>query len=652
MQKIYKKIALEPYKSRVPLVYPSIKDGKINYVTHGSIFQDNNANYNSIPLSVSEDICGSYSDFTELMGAWHEGELLPYTTIQEWYDEFNEYYDLLHSRSCKRVYTSAVEYYRDLEDKTGLSEMAYEDIDDNFNGHGGNQFYKWLNDYYFLLIDLRYEYNEAVKFYNNSPFKFNRTYTEFLECIENLDCQKYYYPDALELYSNVCLLYEKFGDKETYNNEDDCCDYEYYKSIGGYDLYLVLRQWIEKADAKLEDINYRVKAHESKLSPSLSISLNLQSKVEDFGDYSSLSTDFVAGKEYSVGNICTYEENVYILTGNTGGYKLDDESHQPVFDSDQWQLYSEYYIKEHPNERNRYSVDYVVSGRTVSSLGNFQRNNSYDLMGNELPGYFATTRARIFPNEGLVLDLPYETCKYINEIKYTLDDDSVIYKGDLLYCFDVYLKDNNGDKILGTELRVNQDETFSDYIGDLNEAIDNFSDAYDGNIYIDFTYYKGCYFTIDKSGTITVKQDELTDQFTGIKYVDSCKLTLMNCSYYISSNKFIPLKYYDITYDTESIYSESLDRYINVDMTTWFLYPAAFTSNSDVMSPGFRKEELLGFTSPEEVKTPDNGIYINRGYTTALDKHLRLGEISSIETLESYGNGLFSMLNKETESSL
>jgi hypothetical protein len=222
----------------------------------------------------------------------------------------------------------------------------------------------------------------------------------------------------------------------------------------------------------------------------------------------------------------------------------------------------------------------------------------------------------------------------------------------LLYCFDVYLKDNNGDKILGTELRVNQDETFSDYIGDLNEAIDNFSDAYDGNIYIDFTYYKGCYFTIDKSGTITVKQDELTDQFTGIKYVDSCKLTLMNCSYYISSNKFIPLKYYDITYDTESIYSESLDRYINVDMTTWFLYPAAFTSNSDVMSPGFRKEELLGFTSPEEVKTPDNGIYINRGYTTALDKHLRLGEISSIETLESYGNGLFSMLNKETESSL
>jgi hypothetical protein len=113
------------------------------------------------------------------------------------------------------------------------------------------------------------------------------------------------------------------------------------------------------------------------------------------------------------------------------------------------------------------------------------------------------------------------------------------------------------------------------------------------------------------------------------------------------------LKYYELNYvNKEEFYFKTVGMYKEISLATWYMNPSSFDSNDEVVAPAFRKEELLGFTSPEILKTPENGIYINRGYLTALDKHLRIGEISSIETLESYGNGLFTMLNKETESSL
>ena len=45
-----------------------------------------------------------------------------------------------------------------------------------------------------------------------------------------------------------------------------------------------------------------------------------------------------------------------------------------------------------------------------------------------------------------------------------------------------------------------------------------------------------------------------------------------------------------------------------------------------------------------------NNIYIDRGYATVLDRHLRLGEISSLEALEKYGNGSFNLINLEEET--
>ena len=43
------------------------------------------------------------------------------------------------------------------------------------------------------------------------------------------------------------------------------------------------------------------------------------------------------------------------------------------------------------------------------------------------------------------------------------------------------------------------------------------------------------------------------------------------------------------------------------------------------------------------MENPVDNIYIDRGYATVLDRHLRIGEISTYEQLEKYGNGIFQM---------
>jgi hypothetical protein len=63
-------------------------------------------------------------------------------------------------------------------------------------------------------------------------------------------------------------------------------------------------------------------------------------------------------------------------------------------------------------------------------------------------------------------------------------------------------------------------------------------------------------------------------------------------------------------------------------------------------SPLLRKEELLPFWNTE---SPVDNIYIDRGYATALDRHLRIGEVGNYEQLEKYGNGIFRIFNADED---
>ena len=56
-----------------------------------------------------------------------------------------------------------------------------------------------------------------------------------------------------------------------------------------------------------------------------------------------------------------------------------------------------------------------------------------------------------------------------------------------------------------------------------------------------------------------------------------------------------------------------------------------------------REEYKIGTAYPQNL---DTNMYIDRKINAAFEKHLKLGEVTTIEALEQYTNGYFEIMNK------
>ena len=637
MQKITYEISLEDFKTRYPLTYPSILNGKYNFVTKQSLKMFSNANYNTIPLGIDEEICGTkYENFTEKMGELYGGKVISYIALKKWYNEFLNYYAMLYSNECHGPYSSATDYYNSIDRTASTDYSTYVKMDEDFNAHGGNKFYKWLTKFYFISLDFMNEYFIAIE----DGIKLKKTPGEWLSCVNNLPNSIMYYPDVCEFYGTINTWHRKFSDSIS---EKDCCDYIKYKNYGGEDLYLILENWLRKEDAIIGRMNLLVDSKLKELTPSISIDFPLKRNVEDFGNFVSFSKEYVLGREYSPGNVCRYNNNVYILLRGIG-FVIDEKTSIVKFDSDNWMLYLDYYKNAHAYE----FIDNIdkpkLSGRTVSSLDSFARDvNTVDNIGNVLDGHFEPSQESNFiqPAEDTLLDLKYEIGKAINV---STTNVSGQYVGDLLFSVDFYYKDNSGNIIDESITTCYEDGNMLESIGSCQFKAINSGKNLDNTIHADFTYYKGCIYEYVDGIASLVKKDGHT---FGLKCIDHCTLEMQTGSYWLSNNENYPIRYYKVNKDIEEMFSYEKGVYVEVAMCDWFLEPSMYEDNGGVVSPAIRKEELLGYSMPE---TLTNNIYIDRGYSTALDKHLRMGEISSFEALEKYGNGSFNIINLEEET--
>ena len=156
-------------------------------------------------------------------------------------------------------------------------------------------------------------------------------------------------------------------------------------------------------------------------------------------------------------------------------------------------------------------------------------------------------------------------------------------------------------------------------------------------IYADFTYYRDCTF----SGSSVAISGE-----TYVKCIDHCTIEDDTCQYHISQTESYPIRYYNVIKDVEKRYSDENNIEVDVAMCDFFFKPSVFNDIPVVMTPVLRQEELLGFSRLEK---PVDNIYIDRGYATVLDRHLRIGEVRDFEQLEKYGNGLFELFDDDKE---
>jgi hypothetical protein len=139
----------------------------------------------------------------------------------------------------------------------------------------------------------------------------------------------------------------------------------------------------------------------------------------------------------------------------------------------------------------------------------------------------------------------------------------------------------------------------------------------------------------------------------GITYTDVYTLTDDVCLYEMYNGEKYSLKYYKLTPTTRNVILDNGDNETVTDTVfsmpvllydkdmiptnNVFLGDRCFDEdNGTYVAPVFRQEYNIGVATPQNVS---GDIYIDRGIQKALDKHIRLQEINTMESLENYGNG-------------
>ena len=154
------------------------------------------------------------------------------------------------------------------------------------------------------------------------------------------------------------------------------------------------------------------------------------------------------------------------------------------------------------------------------------------------------------------------------------------------------------------------------------------------------------------------KEDGNYKYYPGIVYKDLLILEKDECFYNLSEDENYPLNYYNVTvnaYDPTKmnemddsmytqhsyfetpilIYARNTEGEVEADEAYYRSHFAKY--NNLIASPMFRHDWQFGLSSRESLQSD---IYVDRGSVTALDKHLKLGEVKTMEALENYSNGM------------
>ena len=315
MKTIQLTYSLEWFKSRLPSVYPSYDGDELLFFDEESIKKRDNrlmSNYGTVPLDICPKLLG-YNGFEDKFK-------ISWNTFSKWFHEFKLYYWLLNDGgSCKRVYSSATDFY-DSEYKSsstiqlpfGSDRSSYEELDKSFEERGGkvskiinscegksnivgycdNGFFKWICDNIVPSFEIPSEY---VGYWNT-----NRIY-----------------------YPNVISWISWFEERKGYPSElnkcaesDDCCDCEEYIRRGGEKLLESLKTWFKETNSNILKIKGIIEGNLQNFAPHAFCEINVSSCFGKPSLQSILSEEYSTKTDFRHGN--------YDSTSNTSGGTVVD----------------------------------------------------------------------------------------------------------------------------------------------------------------------------------------------------------------------------------------------------------------------------------------------------------------------------------------
>lgn len=319
MKTIQLTYSLEWFKSRLPSVYPSYDGDELLFFDEESIKKRDNrlmSNYGTVPLDICPKLLG-YNGFEDKPNNFK----ISWNTFSKWFHEFKLYYWLLNDGgSCKRVYSSATDFY-DSEYKSsstiqlpfGSDRSSYEELDKSFEercgkiskitnscegkgdivvGYRDDGFFKWICDNIVPSFEIPREY---VEYWNT-----NRIY-----------------------YPNVISWISWFEERKGYPSElnkcaesDDCCDCEEYIRRGGEKLLESLKTWFKETNSNILKIKGIIEGNLQNFAPHAFCEINVSSCFGKPSLQSILSEEYSTKTDFRHGN--------YDSTSNTSGGTVVD----------------------------------------------------------------------------------------------------------------------------------------------------------------------------------------------------------------------------------------------------------------------------------------------------------------------------------------
>ena len=318
-----------------------------------------------------------------------------------------------------------------------------------------------------------------------------------------------------------------------------------------------------------------------------------------------------------------------------------------------------------------------ITGYTSSKLKSLEITNCLtDDVGNPIEGIYkidGIPEHRVLnhqPPQGTELEPLYQVGNTSYIKRYTEDANQNLFVGNIIKEMVFYYKDVNGEKVNDT--CVTATTSSKDAISSATSKMISEVTIFDtSGVYCDITYYIGATLARESDTTNYIIPDGYS---YGVEYNETVKFVKTATEYYLKkeSNKQIPTKKnsvsaHSISYpiyiwkleqeetqindDThDTVYTDSLAKFktlinlIDDDLTsTYSKFKDLSDYNGISVYPMFRQEYLLGSATMENI---ESDIYIERGINAAFEKHLKLGEITSLEMLEKYGNSFFKIMDK------
>ena len=365
MRHINLQISLEPFKSRLPGVIPAIgDDGKFVKFNKDNIkYEYHSANYGMIPSDVVIPDGFNITDFTDynvwivddngnekytlsgrsLYDGQKEVKVISYATLRKWYHFFSEYYKILNSNHCNRVYSSATDYFEHESQFDAQHDASYyAELDRLYEARGGHEFYEWLTKNCFPRFDIEKELQSVW------------------------GCDHLSYPSVIEWlgWFDERSKFSGCTNEACCSDTDDCCECIEYVKRGGIKFYNDMYDWLFQVTELMRE------NAESGIFPKsacFTVPLMFKSNIDDLGQMSIFSSEWKRGADYgnyfgnSAGTVVhqpqiindageKYVDNRgFIIKGDESGYWHNSGYSENWFDYDDWQDSLEYYVDKHPD---------------------------------------------------------------------------------------------------------------------------------------------------------------------------------------------------------------------------------------------------------------------------------------------------------------